>query len=175
MTLVAAALDVAVPEGVDVVRVGTALELREAVMSAAGGADVVVMAAAVADYRPEQVAAAKIKKSPDGDEGLVVRLVRNPDVLAELSAHRPPGQVVVGFAAETGDEYGDVLEHGRAKLARKGCDLLVVNEVGEGKAFGTEDNTVVVLGADGTATSHGPAGKSEIAERVWDAVVSRLE
>src|SRR5581483_9750266 len=115
--------------------VGTAVQLREAVIKAAADADAVVMAAAVADFRPAQYAAGKIKKR-DGQDPEPVALVRNPDVLAELSADRArPGQVVVGFAAET----DDVLANGRAKLARKGCDLLVVNEVGERKTFGSTE------------------------------------
>jgi phosphopantothenoylcysteine decarboxylase/phosphopantothenate--cysteine ligase len=102
--------------------------------------------------------------------------VRNPDILAQLSGERArPGQLVVGFAAETGDETGSVLDHARRKLARKACDLLVVNEVGETKAFGTADNTVVVLGADGAERAVGPADKAQIADVIWDEVVQRLE
>lgn len=174
VTLVAANTELPDPAGVDVVRVGSARELRDAVLAAAVDADVVVMAAAVADFRPATEAHSKIKKSEDPDDAPVVRLVRNPDVLAELTAHRRPGQVVVGFAAETGDDAGGVLDHARAKLARKRCDLLVVNEVGPGKAFGTQDNTVVLLGADGTEKAVGPAGKEQVADEIWDAVVRRL-
>ncbi|MFZ5870444.1 MAG: bifunctional phosphopantothenoylcysteine decarboxylase/phosphopantothenate--cysteine ligase CoaBC [Actinomycetota bacterium] len=174
VTLVAANTELPDPAGVDVVRVGSARELRDAVLAAAADADVVVMAAAVADFRPATEAHSKIKKSEDPDDAPVVRLVRNPDVLAELTAHRRPGQVVVGFAAETGDDAGGVLDHARAKLARKRCDLLVVNEVGPGKAFGTQDNTVVLLGADGTEKAVGPAGKEQVADEIWDAVVRRL-
>ncbi|MFF7392853.1 bifunctional phosphopantothenoylcysteine decarboxylase/phosphopantothenate--cysteine ligase CoaBC [Streptomyces scabiei] len=158
------------PAGVDVVRIGTAVQLREAVLKAAPDADVVVMAAAVADFRPETYASGKIKKK-DGQEPEPVVLVRNPDILAEISADRPrPGQVVVGFAAET----DDVLANGRAKLARKGCDLLVVNEVGERKTFGSEENEAVVLGADGSETPVPYGPKEALAETVWDLVVSRL-
>jgi phosphopantothenoylcysteine decarboxylase/phosphopantothenate--cysteine ligase len=171
VTLVAANTGLPDPAGADVVAVGTAEQLREAVVKAAADADAVVMAAAVADFRPAAYAASKIKKQ-DGQEPEPLALVRNPDILAEISARRArPGQVVVGFAAET----DDVLAHGRAKLARKGCDLLVVNEVGDGKAFGTEDNEAVVLGADGSATPvpHGP--KEALADQVWDLVAARLE
>jgi phosphopantothenoylcysteine decarboxylase/phosphopantothenate--cysteine ligase len=128
------------------------------------------MAAAVADFRPAAMAAGKIKKK-DGVEPAPVELVRNPDILAEISADRArAGQVVVGFAAET----DEVLANGRAKLARKGCDLLVVNEVGVDKTFGSEHNEAVVLGADGTETPvpHGP--KSALADVVWDLVAARL-
>ncbi len=134
VTLVAGNTELPDPAGVDVVRIGTAVQLREAVLKAAADADAVVMAAAVADFRPAVYATGKIKKV-DGQEPEPVTLVRNPDILAEISAERArPGQLVVGFAAET----DDVLANGRAKLARKGCDLLVVNEVGEHKAFGSD-------------------------------------
>ncbi|MFE4969863.1 bifunctional phosphopantothenoylcysteine decarboxylase/phosphopantothenate--cysteine ligase CoaBC [Streptomyces sp. NPDC056660] len=158
------------PAGVDVVPVGTAVQLREAVLKAAADADAVVMAAAVADFRPAVYAAGKIKKK-DGQDPEPIVLVRNPDILAEISADRArPGQVIVGFAAET----DDVLANGRTKLARKGCDLLVVNEVGERKTFGSEENEAVVLGADGSETPvpHGP--KEALADIVWDLVAARL-
>lgn len=170
VTLVAANSELPDPVGADVVHVGTALQLREAVLKAAADADAVVMAAAVADFRPARYAEGKIKKQ-DGREPEPVELVRNPDVLAELSAERArPGQVVVGFAAET----DDVLANGRAKLARKRCDLLVVNEVGERKTFGSEENEAVVLASDGTETPvpHGP--KEALADTVWDLVRERL-
>lgn len=170
VTLVAANAALPDPAGVDVVPVGTAVQLREAVLKAAPDADAVVMAAAVADFRPETYATGKIKKK-DGQEPAPIALVRNPDVLAEIAGDRPrPGQVIVGFAAET----DDVLANGRAKLARKGCDLLVVNEVGERKTFGAEENEAVVLGADGSETPvpHGP--KEALADTVWDLVAERL-
>ena len=175
VTLVAAGSELATPAGVRRADVGTARELREAVIAAAADADAVVMAAAVADFRPASVSSSKIKKTAD-DDVPSVELVRNPDILAEISARRArPGQVVVGFAAETGDDEGDVLTHARAKLARKGCDLLVVNEVGGGRAFGTQDNTVVVLDAAGGEKLVGPASKADVADAVWDAVATRLE
>lgn len=169
-----------VPAGVRAVPVETALEMAAAVHAAGAEADVVVMAAAVADFRPAEVAAHKIKKThaaaPGGtpDESApVVALVRNPDILAGLVAARGASSspLVVGFAAETGDEDGTVLEHGRAKLERKGCDVLVVNEVGPGKAFGTDVNTVHVLrrGSDGVLDV-GPASKDAVAGAVWDVV-----
>ncbi|WP_055557531.1 bifunctional phosphopantothenoylcysteine decarboxylase/phosphopantothenate--cysteine ligase CoaBC [Streptomyces sp. NBRC 110028] len=170
VTLVSANSELPAPAGADVVRVGTAVQLREAVLKAAADADAVVMAAAVADFRPARYAPGKIKKR-DGQEPEPVALVRNPDVLAEISAERArPGQVVVGFAAET----DDVLVNGRAKLARKGCDLLVVNEVGEHKTFGSEENEAVVLGADGTETPVPYGPKDALAETVWDLVAARF-
>ncbi len=170
VTLIAAHTHLPDPAGADVVPVGTAVQLREAVLEAAAGADAVVMAAAVADFRPGRYAEGKIKKK-DGEEPEPVTLVRNPDVLAEISAERArSGQIVVGFAAET----DDVLANGRAKLARKGCDLLVVNEVGEGRTFGSEENEAVILGADGTETPVPYGPKEALADTVWDLVARRL-
>ena len=175
VTLVAANVELPDPAGTDVVRVGSAVELRDAVHKAAtvdGGADVVVMAAAVADFRPSAQAAHKIKKSDAAPAP--IGLEENPDVLAELVAARRPNQLLVGFAAETGDSTASVLEHGRAKLARKGCDLLVVNAVGPGKAFGQSHNAGVILGADGSeqVVEYGP--KAALAAALWDAVAARI-
>ncbi|GLZ43152.1 bifunctional phosphopantothenoylcysteine decarboxylase/phosphopantothenate--cysteine ligase CoaBC [Actinokineospora sp. NBRC 105648] len=160
------------PAGVEVVKVGTAAELRDAVHKAAADADVVVMAAAVADFRPVSSAAYKIKKTARDPDPIA--LTRNADVLAELVEARRgvPGseQVIVGFAAETGDTGADVLDHARAKLARKGCDLLVVNAVGEGKAFEVEDNAGWLLAADGSERPIELGSKSQLATEVWDAV-----
>ncbi|MCK7625965.1 bifunctional phosphopantothenoylcysteine decarboxylase/phosphopantothenate--cysteine ligase CoaBC [Streptomyces sp. RS10V-4] len=170
VTLVAGNTELPDPAGVDVVRVGTARQLREAMLKAAADADAVVMAAAVADFRPAVYAPGKIKKQ-EGQEPEPVALVRNPDILAELSADRArPGQLVVGFAAET----DDVLANGRAKLARKGCDLLVVNEVGEHKTFGSAENEAVILATDGTETPVPYGPKEALADTVWDLVVPRL-
>ncbi|MBB5118184.1 phosphopantothenoylcysteine decarboxylase [Streptomyces eurocidicus] len=170
VTLVAANSELPDPAGVDVVRVGTAVQMREAVLKAAAAADAVVMAAAVADFRPASYASGKIKKR-DGQDPEPVVLVRNPDILAELSADRPrPGQIVVGFAAET----DDVLANGRAKLARKGCDLLVVNEVGERKTFGAERSEAVVLAPDGSETPVPYGPKEGLADIVWNLVTERL-
>ena len=172
------------PDGVTVVPVETALELQVAVTDAVRDADVVVMAAAVADFRPASYADHKIKKTHDSradgaaDESApVVELVRNPDVLAGLVAARGSARspVIVGFAAETGDGEGSVLEHGRAKLARKGCDLLVVNEVGDGVTFGQDSTTVHLLRQGSAAvTDVGPASKLEVAHAVWDTVLPLL-
>ncbi|MFE3526699.1 bifunctional phosphopantothenoylcysteine decarboxylase/phosphopantothenate--cysteine ligase CoaBC [Streptomyces sp. NPDC059161] len=170
VTLIEANTSLADPAGADVVRVGTAVQLREAVLKAAPDADVVVMAAAVADFRPDSYATGKIKKK-DGQEPAPLTLVRNPDILAEISADRArPGQLVVGFAAET----DEVLANGRLKLARKGCDLLVVNEVGERKTFGSEENEAVVLGADGSQTPVPYGPKEALADTVWDLVGQRF-
>ncbi len=198
VTLVACNVTTEIPPGVGVVRAGTARELQAAVTAAAAQADVVVMCAAVADFRPSRYASAKIKKgrrhpSPaddpreggaetDGDDGIpgpVIELVRNPDILVGLVRDRAARAAtlpyLVGFAAETGDESGSALELARAKLARKGCDLLVANEVGVDKVFGAESNTVHLLFADGRPESTvGPASKAAVAAAVWDAVAQQI-
>ncbi|HYB46428.1 MAG TPA: bifunctional phosphopantothenoylcysteine decarboxylase/phosphopantothenate--cysteine ligase CoaBC [Streptosporangiaceae bacterium] len=175
VTVVAANVALADPAGAKVIRVVSAREMRDAVARAAaqeGGADAVVMAAAVADYRPEARSAAKIKKGGRPPEPL--RLTENPDILAELAAHRGTHgkpQVLVGFAAET-DASPDAA---RAKLARKGCDLLVVNPVGDGLGFGTPDNEAVVYAADGTVTAIPRGPKEVLADVVWDLVAANLQ
>ncbi|WP_040336588.1 bifunctional phosphopantothenoylcysteine decarboxylase/phosphopantothenate--cysteine ligase CoaBC [Candidatus Blastococcus massiliensis] len=174
VVLVAANVELPAPFGVRVVPVGTAEELRSAMHAEAADADVVVMSAAVADFRPASVAGAKMKKDSAGEPDSVP-LVRNPDILAELVTKRRPGQLVVGFAAETGDDDADVLTHARAKLARKGCDLLVVNDVSGGQVFGRADNAVAVLAADGASTEIGLGTKDTVAAGIWDVVAPRLE
>jgi phosphopantothenoylcysteine decarboxylase/phosphopantothenate--cysteine ligase len=162
------------PPGVSVRRVTSALELRDVVLAESKGADVVVMAAAVADYRPVERLATKRKKT----QNLTVELVQNPDVLADLVAARgvdpaAAGQVLVGFAAETGDEDGSVLDHAKDKLARKGCDLLVVNEVGEAghpTGFEGDDNAVTVLSRTGEVLEVPLTTKDAVADAVLDLV-----
>jgi phosphopantothenoylcysteine decarboxylase/phosphopantothenate--cysteine ligase len=125
------------------------------------------MAAAVADYRPETRSESKIKKTPAAPEP--IRLVENPDILRELSGRRlRAGQVIAGFAAET----GDLLGNGRAKLAAKGCDLLVVNKVGHGTGFGVSDNEAVILAADGAQTRVPLGPKEALADVIWDLVAA---
>jgi phosphopantothenoylcysteine decarboxylase/phosphopantothenate--cysteine ligase len=172
VTLVAANVMLPPPPGVDVVTVETSEQLRGAVRAAANDADVVVMAAAVADFRPATTAESKIKKNGDGTAP-VIELVETPDILAELAAQRlRPGQVVVGFAAETGDVDASVLDHGRAKARRKGADLLVVNAVGGGRGFGTTDNDVTILDGGGEIVAEAAGTKAEVAHAVWDAVAA---
>jgi phosphopantothenoylcysteine decarboxylase/phosphopantothenate--cysteine ligase len=188
VTVVAANVALPDPAGAKVTRVMSAREMRDAVLAAASSADAVVMAAAVADYRPETRRAAKIKK--DGQPPEPLRLTENPDILAGLAAARrdqaaarqydpertgpgaqpPARQVLVGFAAETDTSA----EGARAKLARKGCDLLVVNPVGNGLGFGTPDNEAVVYGADGSVTPIPRGPKEALADVVWDLVAMRL-
>ena len=178
VTLVAANVSLPAPDGVAVVPVETTIELQEAVVAAAADADVVVMAAAPADFRPATASDSKIKKGEDG-AGLRLELVENPDIVkglvtdrAERGAARP---LIVSFAAETGDAAGSVLDHGRAKFARKGSDLQVTNEVGYNKTFGQDENTVhlLVRGSDEVRTV-GPASKDDVADAVLDVVASLL-
>jgi phosphopantothenoylcysteine decarboxylase/phosphopantothenate--cysteine ligase len=176
VTLLAAHLDADVsaslssrPE-IEVVDVDTAAALGDAVSSMAD-ADVVVMAAAVADYRPEQVADTKIKKADQGD-ALILRLVENPDILRGLAAERRPGQTIVGFAAETAADREELLDLGRAKARRKGADVLVLNAVGWTTGFGTDDNTVLMLAADGAVLSEAAGSKRVVADALLDQVVA---
>jgi phosphopantothenoylcysteine decarboxylase/phosphopantothenate--cysteine ligase len=174
VTLVAANVTLPDPAGVKVVRVESTAELRDAVLSAAAAADAVVMAAAPADFRPVSTSDTKIKKASDGSAPSIT-LQQNPDILKEISTHRArPGAVIVGFAAETGDDTGSVLDLARAKLARKGCDLLVVNDVSGGAVFGSTENEAVILGADGSAVDVPHGSKSALAHMIWDQVASRL-
>jgi phosphopantothenoylcysteine decarboxylase/phosphopantothenate--cysteine ligase len=174
VTLVAANVTLPDPAGVKVVRVETTAQLQEHVLESSAAADAVVMAAAPADFRPVDVSSNKIKKSDDGSSP-DIRLTQNPDILAGLAKDRPNDHiVVVGFAAETGDATGTVMDHARAKLARKGCDLLVVNDVGGGAVFGSEDNEAVVLASDGSAVSVPLGSKAALAHVIWDRVVALL-
>ncbi|MGI9083969.1 MAG: bifunctional phosphopantothenoylcysteine decarboxylase/phosphopantothenate--cysteine ligase CoaBC [Aeromicrobium sp.] len=171
VTIVAANVALPEPAGAELIPVVTTEDLRREVLLAASDADVVVMAAAPADFRPDTQVESKIKKTHDGSAPQIV-LVENPDILVELVRTRVSKRpVVVGFAAETGDEDGSVLDHARAKLERKGCDLLVVNDVSGERVFGRDDNEAVILGVDGSVTPvpHGP--KIALAHAVWDAVV----
>ena len=166
------------PAAVEMVHVQTAEQMREAVDKHAVNAEAVIMSAAVADFRPTTVATAKIKKG--ADEPDVIPLTRNEDILAGLVEARrdgalPPTTAIVGFAAETGDANGDVLTHARAKLVRKGCDLLVVNPVGEGKAFEVDNNDGWLLTADGQEIALDPGSKSLMASRVLDALARLLD
>lgn len=174
VTLIAANVSLPDPAGVEVERVVSTEDLRQAVVTAAADADAVVMAAAPADFRPADFVESKIKKTGDG-VAPDISLVENPDILAELvrgrTGERP---VIVGFAAETGDANGSVIEHGRAKLERKGCDLLVVNDVSSGKVFGSEDSEAVLLGSDGSVTEVPFGPKTDLAHAIWDATVQRL-
>jgi phosphopantothenoylcysteine decarboxylase/phosphopantothenate--cysteine ligase len=179
VTLVAANVSLPAPDGVRVVPVETTHELQSAVREASDHADVVVMAAAPADFRPVSVSDSKIKKSSDPAAGLRVELVENPDIvrgLVQERAARGSGPLIVSFAAETGDAQGSVMDHARAKFARKGSDIQVVNEVGPDLTFGQDETTVHVLrrGTDEVLTV-GPASKDVVADALWDTVSSMLD
>lgn len=175
VTVVAANVEAGLTAGIDatVVPVGSALELAEAVHAAAAEADVVVMTAAVADYRPAEVLAEKLKKDAQG-ERMTLELVRNPDVLADLVAARRTGQVIVGFAAETEPDRDARVELGRAKIARKPADLLVVNHVGWSAGFEREENAIEVLVPGGAVVRETSGTKAEVATAVLDLVATAL-
>jgi phosphopantothenoylcysteine decarboxylase / phosphopantothenate---cysteine ligase len=169
VTLIAANLEVETPSGIDVVAVGSTSELRDRTTEAAEHADVVIMAAAVADFRPAEVRDAKIKKTETG-ETLTLELVKNPDILAGLAAAKRPGQIVVGFAAETESDPSRLLEVGREKLAAKGCDFLVLNSVGWNKGFAEERNDVVMLKSGGDIVMEARGSKLSVAGRILDVI-----
>jgi phosphopantothenoylcysteine decarboxylase/phosphopantothenate--cysteine ligase len=173
VTLVAANSELADPAGVQVVPVTSTRELYDEITGRAADAEAIVMAAAPADFRPADVAEHKIKKTSDGSVP-AVSLVQNPDILATISHDRQRAeQVIVGFAAETGDAEHSVVELARTKLERKGCDLLVVNDVSGGKVFGSDNNEAVILDRDGGAL-HVPAGsKDALAGVIWNLVATR--
>lgn len=175
VTLIAANAELPAPPGVQMTSVESAAELRDATHAAADGADAVLMAAAVADFRPARYAEAKIKKTPEG-EPEPLALATNPDILAELVQRRGSagGSVILGFAAETGDAIATVADYGRAKLARKGCDFLVVNDVSGGAVFGRPDNAATIVGADGSETVVPRGPKALLAAAICDVVARRL-
>ncbi|AJT40991.1 bifunctional phosphopantothenoylcysteine decarboxylase/phosphopantothenate synthase [Psychromicrobium lacuslunae] len=181
VVLIAAHLEVQLPEGVEIIRVETALELQAATEHAIESADVLIMAAAVADFRPDHTEQSKIKKRDDTADP-VITLVRNPDILAGVVNHRNAvggSQLIVGFAAETGDEHGDVLDYAKAKLERKGCDLLVVNQVGQGpqggeRTFGQDSNQVLILDRDGSEPLKAEGSKQAVADAVIERIVNKI-
>ncbi|MGI8646924.1 MAG: bifunctional phosphopantothenoylcysteine decarboxylase/phosphopantothenate--cysteine ligase CoaBC [Acidimicrobiales bacterium] len=181
VTLVAANVALAPPSQVRVIPVVTTEEMRQAVLAAATDfagdgshvpADAVVMAAAPADFQPVTPRPHKIKKSAAGMPPIELR--HTPDIVAELVAKRSPGQLIVGFAAETGDADGDALDHATRKAAAKGCDLLVFNEVGIGRGFEVDDNAATILGSDGSVTELPLTAKETLADAIWDVIVPRL-
>lgn len=170
VTLLAANIEVQAPAGVTVIEVGTARQLQQAAAAAAAGSDAVIMAAAVADYRPETVAEGKIKKETQGDT-LQLTLVKNPDILHELVQRRPEGQLLIGFAAETESDEQALLALGRAKLARKGADFLVINRVGWTEGFATAHNAVVIIDSAGDIVGRTSGSKVSVADRILDVLI----
>ncbi|MFM9876615.1 MAG: bifunctional phosphopantothenoylcysteine decarboxylase/phosphopantothenate--cysteine ligase CoaBC [Rhodoglobus sp.] len=171
VTLIAANLEVDAPTSVTVVRVSTTLELERSTTAEAPLADVVIMAAAVADYRPETVADTKIKKENAGV--LDLRLVRNPDILASLTSMRHEGQVIIGFAAETEPDDAKLMQLAAAKAARKEVDLLVVNRVGWSEGFAADSNSVIVLDRSGATVGEARGSKRAVADRILDLLAVR--
>lgn len=167
--------DLADRPGVRIVPVETAADLETAAQHAASGAEVIVMAAAVSDYRVENVSEGKIRKEDSDGEGQTLSLVENPDILVGLVRNRQPGQVIVGFAAETAESEDELLERGRHKAARKGVDLLAVNAVGWNEGFEAEHNTLHVLDADGSVVRVATGTKNEAADGLLDAVREELD
>lgn len=169
------AANVALPLGEGIARtdVETAGELAHHVRAAAAEADVIIMAAAVADFRAATVHDAKIKKH--GSDGMTLELVQNEDVLASLVAARRPGQVIVGFAAETGDDAASAAEHARAKAVRKQADLMVFNAVGKDKGFGDVPNAITILDARGDEVGSAAGTKLAVAHAVLDAIAPLAE
>lgn len=167
VTIVAANVALPSPEGVAVIAVESAQELEQVMRQEAEFADIIVMAAAVADYRPVCTSAVKIKKSTDT---LNLRLEPTTDILSALVTARRPGQFVVGFAAETGDATADVLTLGAHKARRKGADLLVVNQVGVDVGFGDRPTTVAMLNSEGAILARAQGTKDEVSGRIWDTI-----
>jgi len=172
VVLIGANLEIEVPASISVQHVGSTLELSDAVTAAAKDADVVIMAAAVADYRPESVAESKIKKETQGDV-LNLTLVKNPDILYDLAAAKRADQIVIGFAAETETDPAALLALGKAKLERKGCDYLVLNNVGWTTGFATEGNTITILAKGGDIVSEATGSKTSVADRILDVLVAK--
>ncbi len=171
VTVVAANVPLPLGQGIVRVDVETSSQLADAVRSATSQADVVIMAAAVADFRPAESSGAKIKK--DGN-ARTLDLVETEDILASLVASKAPHQLMVGFAAETGDDAGSVLDHGRAKALRKGADLLIVNPVGEAVGFGDVPNSVTILDGAGEVVGTSDGTKLVVAHAILDQVATRL-
>jgi len=173
VTLVSANVSAPPPAGVTVIPVVSAAQMHEAMLAHAQQSQVIVMSAAVADFRPTQVSDVKLKKGSD-QEPTVIALERNPDILAALVAQQTSTQITVGFAAETGDDNGEVAAYGKAKLAKKECDFLVVNDVSHGKAFDLDENEVTILSKAGGEVVVALSSKAAIATAIWDQVAAEL-
>ncbi|PFG30408.1 bifunctional phosphopantothenoylcysteine decarboxylase/phosphopantothenate--cysteine ligase CoaBC [Paramicrobacterium agarici] len=168
VVLIGANLEVAPPVGVDFVPVSTVAELRDGVVSRSPDADIVVMAAAVSDYRPVTVATTKMKKDAEGDS-FSIELTANPDILAELGQRQHPRPVLVGFAAETEADAGELIARGAGKAERKNADLIAVNRVDEGRGFGAADNEVTIVDRYGEVHARAAGSKREVADAILAA------
>lgn len=170
VTLIAAHLEVEPPAGVDLVYVSTAAQMHSEVMTLSPEFDIVIMAAAVSDYRIDAVSGSKLKKVDNGGE-LHLTLVENPDILKELSSSKSAKQLIIGFAAETATE-DDLIRIGKEKIARKGCDLLILNQVGWDQGFGTESNSVTVLASGGDILITATGSKMSVADTILDCIAT---
>ncbi len=180
VTLLSGPTHLAPPVGVNLVRVTTADEMFRAALNQAPGVDLVLKAAAVADYRPEERARGKIKKETlrrrrlkerGADRAVLLRLLPTPDILEELGRRKKPGQVLVGFAAET----GDLESNGLRKLRKKNLDLVVANRIGqEGEGFEADTNRALVIDRDGGMTDLPMMSKEAMAARILDLAERRL-
>ncbi|GAA5033574.1 bifunctional phosphopantothenoylcysteine decarboxylase/phosphopantothenate--cysteine ligase CoaBC [Microbacterium fluvii] len=164
--------EAALPTAVRIVAAGTAAELGEAMRSAAVVADVIVMAAAVADYRVEGIAPRKLTKESAAGPAITLELVETDDIVAGLVRDRREGQTIVGFAAETPGDGEALIDRARRKAARKGVDLLAANEVGWERGFETDRNALVIVDVEGRVVAEPRGTKRDVAEAVWDAVVA---
>ena len=163
--LVSGPVNLTAPEGVEFVPVESAAEMAEAMKKAAADADIIVMAAAVADYRPKQYSTSKVKKS-DGD--MCIELERTEDILLSLGKNKKPGQILVGFAAET----DDLLQNAQGKLERKNLDYIAANIVGvPGRGFGADNNAITMLSRDGSRTEFALQSKEALAESLLKFVL----
>ena len=169
VVMVCANLEIDPPDAVSVTHVQTAEELRVEMIARSETADLIIMAAAVADFRPVERAETKLKKT-DLASRITLDLVANPDILMQLTAARKPGQTVVGFAAETESDRTTLHELGRQKIARKNVDYLVVNEVGWDRVFATERNDVLVLDVTGDIVLEASGDKLSVANRILDTI-----
>lgn len=167
--------EVATNPAIRVVPVTSAAELETAALAASPGADVVVMAAAVSDYRVANVSTEKIRKEDRDGDAPTLTLVENPDILVALVRERRPGQVLVGFAAETAEDTDDLLDRGRRKLHRKGVDLLAVNAVGWSQGFEASDNTLHILGSAGDVVATASGSKRDTADALIDAIADAID
>ena len=168
VTLVSGPVNLQPPEGVEVINIESAADMAKAMKSAAQTADIIVMAAAVADYRPKQYSTSKVKKS-DGD--MCIELERTEDILLSLGKNKRPGQILVGFAAET----DDLLKNAQGKLERKNLDYIAANIVGvPGRGFAADNNAITLIGRDGSQTEFALQSKKDLAGALLDHILSRL-
>lgn len=167
VTLVSGPVNLERPAGVDFIQIESAADMAQAMKQAAETADIIVMAAAVADYRPKQYSTSKVKKS-DGD--MCIELERTEDILLSLGKNKKPGQIVVGFAAET----DDLLKNAQGKLERKNLDFIAANIVGvPGRGFAADTNAITLIARNGSQTEFALQSKKDLAGALIDHILKR--